>query len=38
MPLVAWYNFVMEIGISIYVHISFTFLPNATLIALFWAE
>jgi len=37
MSLVAWYDFVMEIGIPIYVHFSFTFLLNGSLIALFWA-
>jgi len=35
--IVAWYDFVMEIGISIYVHFSFTFLLNGSLIALFRA-
>jgi len=35
--LVAWYDFVMEISISIYVHFSFTFLLNGSLIALFRA-
>jgi len=37
MSLVAWYDFVMEIGISIYVHFSFTFLLNGKLIGLFRA-
>jgi hypothetical protein len=37
MSLVAWYDFVMEIGISIYVYFSFTFLLHATIIALFCA-
>jgi len=35
--LVAWYDFVMQIGVSIYEHFSFTFLLNGSLIALFWA-
>jgi hypothetical protein len=37
MSLVAWYDFVMEIEISIYVHFSLIFLLNGSLIALFWA-
>jgi len=37
MSLVACYDFVMEIGISIYVHFSFIFLLNGSLVALFCA-
>ena len=38
MSLIVWCNFVMGIGISIYVHFSATFLLNATLIAQFSAD
>ena len=37
MSLVAWYDFVMEIGISIYVYFSFTFLLSGSSIALLCA-